>query len=203
MIAVTRKNKEICRIGLKGIFIRRGRYWVNIVTGEEIPVFEGEGGIALKNRREILLPFDNVSATVPPHAPTANAVIARAVAPVNGSVRAIGAVVAVVGTRGNSTDFTQAVRARNAGFAGTGTTIITSDAILRNEALATAALQDPPAGTKRLGIRLPAAALMLGGQIIDAHYQEGGTQGTATECTFNLLGVMYESVSNLDFVLVN
>lgn len=201
MICVTRKGIEKCRIGLDGIFIRRGRYWYNIVTGQEIPCFEGEGGIAIKNTREYLLSIFNASATVPPHTTTGAAVIARSVAPVSGRVKAVAASVAVVGTRGTSTDFKEGVRCRNAGFAGAGTTVVTGDAVLRDESQPTVALQDPPAGTVRVGHRLSSAAVMAQGAIIEYHKTESGTIGTATRCTFNILGAIFEAENNLDFTL--
>lgn len=153
-------------------------------------------GIGQRNKREILLQPVNVSATVPPHAPTSAAVVARCVAPVPGRVKGIAVCIAVAGTAGNSTDFKQVVRCRDANAPGSGTTVVTSDAVLMDLNLTPDDL--PAAGTIRRGMRLSTAADLAQGDIIDIHYSESGTIGTATRATFNIVGVIFEASGHLD-----
>ncbi len=152
-------------------------------------------GIRQVNKREKLIAVLNVSATVPPHAPVASAVIARAVAPRDGKVKGLVVAIAVAGTTpAGSADFKQAVRCRDAGAGGAGTTVITEDAVLGN--WATDVL--PAAGTRIVAAGLSAAAPLQAGDIIDIHYNETGTVGTAVRATFNIIGILYEAADHLD-----
>lgn len=142
-------------------------------------------------------PF-NVSATVPPHAPTAAAVIARTVAKRPGRVKGLVVCVAVAGTPGNSTDFKQVVRVRNAAQ-GAGTTVITDDAVLADMNTAPDTL--PAAGTILKALGLSSAADVQAGQILEVHYSESGTIGTATRATFSIVDLLYESANHMDSII--
>jgi hypothetical protein len=152
-------------------------------------------GIQLKNQNQANEGVLNVSATVPPHAPTSSAVIARYVAPGNGKVFLVVSV-AVAGAVGNSVDFKQVVRLRNADFPGSGTTIVTNDAIIFNAT--TGAVDTSVAGTIKQAAFLASAAPVLKGQVVDVHYSETGTIGTATRATFNIVGVIFEAGQHMD-----
>ena len=150
-------------------------------------------GIQLKNQNQEAGTIVNVSATVPPHAPTAAAVIARVGALGTGKAHIVVAV-AVAGTKGNSADFKQVVRLRDAGFDGTGTTVITNDAVIADASLAA----EPAQGAIVQGLMLASAAPVIKGKIIDIHYSESGTIGTATRATFTVLEVILEPAQHVD-----
>lgn len=155
-------------------------------------------GIRRANIREQLLAVVNVSATVPPHAPGASAVIARAVAPTRGKVKGLVVCIAVAGTTpAGSADFKQALRCRDANAPGTGTTVITDDAVLGD--WATDIL--PAAGTILKALGLASAAALDQGDIIDVHYNETGTLGTAVRATFSIVGIVFEAAAHVDPIL--
>jgi hypothetical protein len=155
------------------------------------------GGIHLRNLgEEGVNPF-NVSATVPPHAPTGDAVIARAVAKVNGRVKGLVVCIATVGVDGTSTDHKQEVFVRNAGFGGAATDQITQKALLKDASLAAPA-SVPAAGTIFTLAGLSTAADVKKGQIIEVFHDDSGTLGTDVRATFNIVDLIYEASANLD-----
>lgn len=153
------------------------------------------GGISLKNLRQVSLAPQNVSASVPPHDPgDTDVVIARAVAPVDGKVRALVAAQAVVPTAGNGSGFKQTLTVRNAGVGGGGTAVVT-DAIVLMDLTPTPDLL-PAAGT--IFVAVGTGAQVRKGEILEVFHTATGTIGTANPAEFNIVDIIYEANAHLD-----
>ena len=152
-------------------------------------------GIRQVNKREVSLSPRNVSAAVPPHDPgDTDVVIARAVAPVAGKVKALVIVQAVVPTAGNSSDFKQTLSVRNAGVGGGGSAVITDVIVIMDVSLTPDLL--PAAGT--VFVAVGTGAQVAKGEILEVYHTATGTVGTANPAEFNIVDIIYEANAHLD-----
>ena len=155
------------------------------------------GGIRRKNTREVDLNALNVSASIPPHAPEFNTLdIVGAVAPADGVLKHVTLSIALPGTNGDSSDALQIIAVQNAGFPGDEATAISAIVTLRSEVTGAIVLraegdivQIPGNGVK-----------VLRGQIMKLVHTVSGTEGTGDNCTFNIVGFVFEAESHVDSI---
>lgn len=146
------------------------------------------------NTKEALL-IPNVSATVPPHAPTTTATVLRFVMPKSGKLKAVTCIVAAAGTAGNSTDLKETLKVNKRGVTGA----VSAVAISAEVSLVDLNLTPDLILASGTVVNLPGLSgnRAVKGEICDLVWTETGTLGTATRATFSVLGIEFEADSNI------
>lgn len=151
-----------------------------------------------KNTKIITIPLLNVSATVPPHAPTTTAVVARFTMQKAGVIKRAAAIVAVAGTAGNSADLKDTLKINKRGVTGAVAAVaVTSEVSLID-------VTQTPDLILAAGARVNMEGLpgnhCVEGEICDVQWTETGTINTGTRPTFNILAIEVEFDTNSSVV---